>query len=57
MGGKLRDQIGLAEPKRWVRVGEGEGNERDILMGVGISGLGRKLLPGKLPGIHVDNLS
>lgn len=33
---------------------DGESNEKDILIG-GTSELERKLVPGKLPGMHKDN--
>ena len=34
---------------------EGGSNERDILIEGCIKGLGRNLVPGKLPGIHKDD--
>lgn len=51
--GNMRDQFGQVE-------GQNEkSNERDTLIRwrQGISELGRKQVPGKLPGIHNDNPS
>ena len=36
---------------------EKESNERDILIEGAIMGLGRNLVPGKLPGIHKEDPS